>query len=684
LNPRYTDIIETPFGLYHFTSRRGYLSGETIQADMYDLDGSSFQTVTFQSVQSPGSGFAGQVWQARILSGEIPGLGQTAALKVLHPRSGWKTIFRDLLFGLSFQTGFAPRLREEALRAGLIWQEFVRCAAETEFGPGSVARPFGYYWDAALASYVEVCQWIDGRPIRLEANDQLFSGQTARLEAGIPLSASHDSTSAQVEIPESTRLKFFMDRLAALCRQLGAIGLARQYAWYTFVSQANVMVQTNFPNPFCAVDFRPGLAFPFFLPFTPSHLKVAFEGLIKARLSFYAEIDLVRLQQILAVRPQIDPHGLLSQLLIDESAWRQALPDLWNHPLAWLSDPQKRAAIRAGLCNDWLRLGWMDEQTRQRAAMRSSLLQFLVLISAWPFALRVCANKSYRTHLRSLFTSAVYRNAAVEAWRGRDLSEWVEQGRVPSGYQPRHYLLEKVFLSIWSPGFHRFWISPQARRQLISHLLLEPLHLLFSQAARETWLADNLRAACSRGAADPRRMETLLGQLHEERMRGFIRDLGFIFGLDIFSRLVYLALAAYGLHSGDYLPLGIAVLSPLPPSGPLRFLYVLVRLTAELPALLRTSPTPDHPRSRLPLARLAALVIAPLRWAGNLFPLVEISAVYPRLAFLLAEHLVSRAAAAIPIFGGPGKLLEIWIFQACFNLPLSLQHWILTRYRAKK
>jgi hypothetical protein len=274
-----------------------------------------------------------------------------------------------------------------------------------------------------------------------------------------------------------------------------------------------------------------------------------------------------------------------------------------------------------------------------------------------------------------LFRNPSYRRTALQSWADWDVSQWIDVGRIPQTYTPRSYPLEKIFFSALPPSWHRFCVDSSARRQFIQFTVFEPIRLLVSQPARERWLEAILRAEFERGAASPQKANDLFAQVREPRLQGFIRDLGINFGLDIFSRLLYIALAGYGLSSGDFFPFGLAVLSPIPPSGPLRFLYVLVRFLIELPELLRHPPS-GHPLSRLLLARLGALAIAPLRWVGNLFPLVEISAVYPRLAFLLMEHFISRATALIPILGGRGKLLEIWIFQLCFNLPLSLRYLI--------
>ncbi len=145
--------------------RTGYYAGERVQAQVYGIAGSDRGQATFKIGDSPGSGFAGQVYQAEIEEDEGV-TGETephwVALKILKPRSKFKRWFRDLLFWLSFQVSFAPRLREEALRSGLLWQAILRAFAAVEFKDDqAVARPIGYFWDSELRSLVEIHEWVD-------------------------------------------------------------------------------------------------------------------------------------------------------------------------------------------------------------------------------------------------------------------------------------------------------------------------------------------------------------------------------------------------------------------------------------------------------------------------------------------------------------------------------------------
>lgn len=684
----------------HYTAPRlGYMPGEVIERDVQVIAGALLGRARFTVGASPGGGYAGQVYRAAV---QQPGpLPSQVALKVLHPRSRWKNLAREWLFELCFQTAFAPRLREEAVQSGLLWQVFLRSAAEAEFGrPGAVAQPYGYFWDPVLASYVEVHEWVEGRPVRYEPDETLLAGWFRR--------------SRLAPDTEMACKKRFMDALAGLCRRLGAMGLARQYDWYTLVSQSNVLT-VDLPdeevletasgldaagdllaggNPsgktyLVAVDCRPGLAIPFFLPISPAHARIILEGLWRGVLVHYDEVDFSRLMAYLGAHPDLEGlRPLVDRLAQVDATYRAGLPDLWHTRTRLLRDAAFRGVVCRAAAQDWERSGLVPPGAaaglahHPRALMGLWLLACLPLIGHW--LVRLLAHLGYRRHLHALLARPVYRRAALACWRERDLPAWLADERIPPARARRletslaSYAAEKLLLAPWPAGLHRLLVDPSARRALLQRRLLQPLSLLVSQPARLRWLEGILAEQRERGVIPPDKAHALLGQLNEPRMQGFIRDLGLATGLDIFSRLVYLVLGLYGLSTGDFLPLGLAALSPISPSGVLRFFYVLARLVIELPAnLLRRDP--GHSPWRLILARLVALLASPWRWFGNLFPLLEISAVYTRLAFVLAEYYAVRIADSVPIYGGPGKLLEYWVFQVSFNLPLSLHHELKRR-----
>jgi hypothetical protein len=353
----------------------GYRRGERIERYVRGLDGKCLGLECFQIDISPGSGFAGQVYrafpknglllpesrvdcatqgavQAQELSGSF--CAPPVALKVLRPRNPLKEFIRDLLFRLSFQQIFTPRVSEQAVRAGLIWQELLGIAARTQFhASGVLARPLGYFWEEESSSFVEVHEWVDGRNAIYEVDE----GVIRRLLTHQPAPPER----------EMARKKQFMHRLVGLCHAIGAIGLARQYEWYTLVSQANVLTRLAPPasaSEFVAVDCRPGLAVPFFLPLSPAHARLIFDGLQRGVLAHFDEVDFARLDAFTAAHPQAfaATDGLIEQLKADDLSFRAGRPDLWHTRTRFLKEPHLRQSVRSAAISAWQRLDCISEK----------------------------------------------------------------------------------------------------------------------------------------------------------------------------------------------------------------------------------------------------------------------------------------------------------------------------------
>ncbi len=667
--------LNQPAPLIYRPPRAGYLPGEVISARVQTIERGLLGKMSFQIMRSPGSGFAGQVYQVQPSLGWPADFPPFAAVKVLRPVAAWKLAFREVLFQISFQTTFAPRLREEAVRCGLLWQSILRSAAALEFGSSNViAAPLGYYWDENLASFVELHEWIPNLTIRYEADDLLVMRWLRPSE----------TRPSQTEMARKRR---FMDRLAGLCREMGADGLARQFDWFTLVSQANVLTRVGDAqeeqSEFCAVDCRPGLAFPFFLPLSPAHVRICLQGLRRGLLVHFDECDLTRLNNYLKTRPELSVRvsPLVEQLRVNLDAYRNALPNLWQKGIQVLRDAALRRRLRAAMVEDWTRLGLTAREKRQSLVENAAVFSGLWVLCMIPLAgsvlVRLAANPAYQQHTAQILRNSSYQSMWLNVSLSRDLAEWAAAGRISGDHSLRlrghtsAYLAEKIFLS-WLPvGMHRFLTNTRARQKFLDANLFQPLRLLAHQSARIIWLESILQFEYERGVVTAERAAALRDQTRQPQMQGFIRDLGFSAGLDVFSRLVYLILGLYAVSTGDLLPLGIAALSPIPPSGPLRVIYVLALLANDLQKLIRRKHVPRA--GRLILARFGALLVAPWRGIGNLFAVMEMSAYYPRLSLLLADYYIEQAVNCIPVLGGRGKLLEYWAFQACYNIPMSFK-----------
>ncbi len=587
------------------------------------------------------------------------------ALKVLRPRSKFKHWFRDLLFRLSFQSSFAPRYQDEALRSGLLWQAILREAAGIEFGdPQAVVRPLGYYWDEGLRSLVEIQEWVDGGPARFSIGGEPWP------QAG-PCAAGK---------PEMERKREFMDRLACLCREMGACGLSRQFEWYTLVSQPNVLTRRNPSGPaaFTAVDCRPGLAVPFFLPLSPIHAQRILHGLRRGQFVLYDEADLPRLKTYLRSHPGLVTEEIerwLAVLEDDQRLYREGLPDLWHSLGAVIQVPERRAALRRAAAGRWLRRGDISAEMAGRLRRSPGLFTGLLLLRSIPFAgsffLRLAGNAAYRRHLTRLLQRS-YRRALWGALLARDLLEWLAAEAITPGRATRlsasfpAYLRHKLLLS-WLPArVQRLATDPAARRRLWQRLVLHPLRLLFHSAYRQDWLVEVLRQQAARGRLTPGEAETLTRQASAPQLVKFTQDMAFTAGLEVVARLFYLLLLIYGLAKDNFWPLGLAAFGPIPPSGPLRFGYLLAVSLLELPQMLTDA---SH---RLLRARALGLVVAPWRYLGNLFAPIEIFAYSPLLSLALGEYFCGEIAQRIPVLGGRGSLLEYTLFRLAYALPLKI------------
>lgn len=675
--------------LFWIAPRSNHLPGETIIADLKLINGNPMGKIILRIEGSPGSGFAGQVYKAAVQKGS--GLPHIVAVKVLRPHSKAKLWFRDLLFQICFQTSYSPRLREDAVQAGLLWQSILRAAAKIELGSASfVAQPIGYFWDPELASFAEIHEWVDGRPSRNEPDEYVL----ARL-----FHWPHPT-----DTREMTQKKEFMDRLVRLCHDIGADGLARQYEWWTLVSQDNVLTRITpiessiLPSgssanktQFCAVDCRPGLAIPFFGLFSPAHARIIWNGVRKGVLVHFAESNINQLRAYCSRHFSAQEHQeSVDHLALVETRNRRSFPDLWQSPGRIFREKNFIHDVRLAAAHDLLLCGQIAPEFLEEKPGSAFLLQLILIISLLPwvgqFITRLIAHPGYRRHLASLLSNAHYRQTAWRTWQLNDLAAWQVEGRIDDLYcqflkdEFFLYLIHKILASLLPPQGHRLLTDKQCFISWIRTIFIHPLQILAHPNQRITWLDTILAEQYQRGLISADLYHIHMDQIREPRMQGYIRDLALNASLDMFSRLVYLLFGLYGISTGNFLPLGVAFLAPIPPSGPIRVIYLLAQIALD-PGRARRW---NQDMARVLQARFAALLISPWRWFGNFFPIVEISAFYTRLSFLFAEYFISQAAEKAPIFGGRGKFLEYAVFQVFYNLPLSLRHEIKKRFSAQR
>ena len=83
-----------------------------------------------------GGGFAGQVYKIKVKAietrtGQIKGIqqGDSYAMKIFIPPSGFSKFFRNIIYAAGFQGPFSLQVNPDAVRAGALWQKFIRRGA---------------------------------------------------------------------------------------------------------------------------------------------------------------------------------------------------------------------------------------------------------------------------------------------------------------------------------------------------------------------------------------------------------------------------------------------------------------------------------------------------------------------------------------------------------------------------
>ncbi len=408
-------------------SPRLYFPDEILTGQVYLLDGRLCGEFQFLIQQYAGSGYAGQVYHARLAGKPLPGCPADfqVALKILRPASRWKEFFRDSLYFLTCQVTFAPRLRASALRAGLLTAELVSRTAEA-VGASRLcfAHPLGYFWDSRLLSFVEIYTWEEGRPQRYAPDDGLvlrwLGWESARPDT------------------EMSRKREFMAWLVALCCRLGAAGVARQYEWDTWISQANVLTRLD-PDgnaEFVAVDWRVGLAVPFFLPLSPAHARLIWHGLQIGQRTLSDWLDASQLRAAWQASPKFEAAspGLEKMLLAVDEEYREALPDLWQNGSRIFTERGYRRRVKAALIDDWECLERVNGAGRSDLQASSLAFWLYYGVGLIPFCgslfQRLAGNSVYRAHIWMCLKHPAYRRAALNAQRSCDLKEWVQQRRI--------------------------------------------------------------------------------------------------------------------------------------------------------------------------------------------------------------------------------------------------------------
>ena len=629
-----------------------------------------------------GGGFAGQVYRIRLLEAPtgdrgITGLeaGGVYALKILKPPSGFANLFRDLLYGIGFQSAFSPRVEPAAVRVGVCWQKLIRRAMELETGDaGGVCDTYATLYDADLASFGEINEWVDGRIWKFEVDDRLFERWSFSGEPPPDQAA-----------PEYVHKKLFMRRLVALLHEMGAPELARQYEWWSLKSQPNALKRVASEDGpekgLTAIDFRAGLTLLPFLPMSPVDVRLILGGLLRGSLVQFDRADLPRLRRFLAERREDfeDLAPVVAELEEREGEYRRSMPDLTHQGLRLLVDGDLRRSVKRGRVTAWQSLGRIDRAHADRLLSGRWLFRLLLLVSWVPLlgrlVIRLWGDDEARRHASRCVRDPGYLLRAMRGARIGILIDWARQGRVgPEAAhrlvdRPLRYWLRRLTVSWLPPNWQRFLSEPSWAWARIRDGARFGMRFLRQPEFREEVLCEQVRLGESEGMLTTAEAQRILGQVKDPYIQKYLRFLAVhmctVPVTQVTMLLVGAAVVAYcltyrGMSWPESLALGSAAaasiqLLPISPGSLTRGVFVLFLMIKE----------------RDIRSYWVAAPISFLHVIGYLaFPLQMVTH-NPALARFLAGRWTVSTVRLVPVFGERGALVEHAIFDALFNAPIS-------------
>lgn len=630
-----------------------------------------------------GGGFAGQVYRVRLeqldlSEGSIEGLeaGRSYAVKILIPPSRFSQLFRNTIYGIAYQGAFSAQVNVAAARAGVLWQKLIRRGARVRFASErAIADTYATFYDDDLGAFAEINEWVEGRIWRFETDDELFRRRRSK----------DPQASKSCEYLEK---RLFMSQLVDLFHEMGAPELARQYEWWTMKSQPNVLKRTNSSSEhddgLVAIDFRAGLALLPFLPMSPADFKLIFRGLRRGNLVQFDRGNLQRLERFIEEhRAEFeDLLPALEELRDAEPQYRDSLLDITHHHFRLLRR-SLRGSIAYGFICGWLCRGVVDAEHATR--LRKSALRFISFFIAGAVPVlgrglrKLWGNAIVRKHVWRQLISMRYSLRSARARQAEILIGWYRKGRVSERRaislldRPVAFWMQRFLLG-WLPArLHRFLTEWTFARDAVKHAVTYPIRFYREAEFRVQWLTDTVRAGSEEGMLTEQEQEHILSTVGDPYIKRYLKCFGVHLLTLPVTQIVALIVGLYVARvKGETWIQDSAIVGsvmivfqiiPISPGSLVRGLYTSY-------VMIRERDWRDYK---------AAIMLSFWKYIGYLAFPIQMVARFPDLSRFMAGHRAAHMVHIVPVFGERGALLEHWVFDFLFNLPISLRRRLSRR-----
>ncbi|HRU07469.1 MAG TPA: hypothetical protein P5137_17030, partial [Candidatus Brocadiia bacterium] len=352
--------------------------------------------------------------------------------------------------------------------------------------------------------------------------------------------------------------------------------------------------------------------------------------------------------------------------------------------------PALRASVRDGLIQGWTATGLVTSEKASR--LRASSLRFALfcVLGAVPILGRVIrrmwGDPAWAAHARRMFTSLAYLRQWLTERRAAILIAWLRAGAVGDAHalqlanRPWTFLRLQIMWSWWLPAkWRRFITESGYARQVLTGAWTYARRFYSDAAFREAWLATEVRAGREEGMITPEEEASILNRIKDPFIQKYLKSVAVHICTLPLTQIVSVSVAiyvwlVYGKTWAQGLAYAVGVLAlfqvtPVSPGSIARGGYVVW-------LMIRERDLRNY---------WVAGLISFWKYIGYLgFPL-QMAQHYPTLSRFMAGRWTTNLVHAIPVFGEKGALLEHWVFDAFFNIPLTLRRWwMLLPPRARK
>lgn len=631
-----------------------------------------------------GGGFAGQVYRVRLnelnmQGGEITGLevGNIYAVKILVPPSGFSLLFRNFIYWLAYQGAFSAQVNPAAARVGVLWQKIIRRGAKIYFGTEkSVVDTYATFFDENFKSFGEINEWVTGRNWKFEIDDRIFRrkrlGITEKVIKGMKVNSA-----------EYLAKRHFMEKLVKLFHDMGAPELARQYEWGTMKSQPNALLRQDIPDPMpgdlCGIDFRAGLALLPFLPMSPADFRLIIKGMLRGQLVQFDRGNMNKLDQFIDKYKTYfeDLLPAYEELKEMEPKYRRSLPDITHHHFKLLFSRSLQKDVARGLIQGWKCQDLVDDDFGEKLDRSTIRFTLFYILGALPllggFIRKIWGHKIYARHIKNILKSKTYFQKTLRAKQAIALIDWFRDGRANENRienllnKPNRFWMQKFFLGWLPPTWHRFFAEPEYAWQSTKYTVTYPVRFYRDGEFREKWLLEQIEGGQKEGMISASEAVYIRERIKDPFIQKYLKCVAVHIATLPITQVISVIAALYGMiFMGKTWTEGLAYaglilaafqVTPVSPGSLTRGLYVVYLMIKE----------------RDVKNYWVAALISFWHYIGYLgFP-IQMVAKFPALSRLMAGRWATSMVHIIPVFGERGALLEHWIFDMFFNVPISIR-----------